>query len=444
MLIGAHRMHLHLKCIMTYLSSNINSLTKSEATYFQRSMNLTYRLPIFYGLPKVHKTPVLLRPVVSSINSFSSIFSNWLDFCMKELLPLVKSFTKNSFEVIQDLKQLTIPRNALLFSVDTKSMYTNIDTNTGISYISSFIKANQADISPNFPTNLFLEVLQLVMENNIFKFGNTTWLQLSGTAMGTPCPCAYATITFGHYENCYLLPAFTQHILYYRRYIDDIFGIWIPPDTQQEATWNDFEKQLNNWGNLEWAINKPSTKTTFLDLNIILHQTKIHTSTFQKSLNLYLYIPPSSAHPPSCLKGLIYGELRRYWLQKRPEQFSSIVTKFIGHLLDRGHLLQDLLPIIRNAAMKLDNHNSQPSNTTGSDSTLFIHWTYHPQGLQRQDIRDAYSSTLQDTLDYDRMTVAVTRPKNLRGVLSTAALKPYTGMDIQRLITESHTQHTTR
>ena len=161
-------------------------------------MNLTYRLLIFYGLPKVHKIPVLLRPVVSSINSFSSIFSNWLDFCMKELLPLVKSFTKNSFEVIQDLKQLTIPRNALLFSADAKSMYTNIDTNTGISYISSFIKANQADISPNFPTNLFLEVLQLVMENNIFKFGNTTWLQLSGTAMGTPCACAYATITFGH------------------------------------------------------------------------------------------------------------------------------------------------------------------------------------------------------------------------------------------------------
>jgi len=54
--------------------------------------------------------------------------------------------------------------------------------------------------------------------------------------MGAPCACAYATITFGHYENCNILSEFAQHIIYYRRYINDISGIWIPPDTQQEAT----------------------------------------------------------------------------------------------------------------------------------------------------------------------------------------------------------------
>jgi hypothetical protein len=156
---------------------------------------------------------------------------------MKELLPLVKSFIKNSFEVILDLKWLIIPENALLFSADAKSMYMNIDTNTGISNISNFIEANRQNIPPNFPTNLFGQILRLVMENNILTSANTTWLQLSGTAMGTPCACAYATITFSHYKNCNRFPEFAQHILYCRRYIDDIFSIWIPPDTQQEATW---------------------------------------------------------------------------------------------------------------------------------------------------------------------------------------------------------------
>jgi hypothetical protein len=47
---------------------------------------------------------------------------------MKELLPFVKSYIKNSFMVINDLKDLKIPKDALLFSADATSMYINIDT----------------------------------------------------------------------------------------------------------------------------------------------------------------------------------------------------------------------------------------------------------------------------------------------------------------------------
>jgi len=46
------------------------------------------------------------------------------------------------------------------------------------------------------------------MENNIFSFANTYWLQLTHTAMGTPVACAYATVTFGQYENTTILPKY--------------------------------------------------------------------------------------------------------------------------------------------------------------------------------------------------------------------------------------------
>jgi hypothetical protein len=61
-----------LKAIIT---SNKDKLSVPETTYFQRSFKGKYRLPIFYGLPKIHKQPVTLRPVVSCVNSFMSIFS---------------------------------------------------------------------------------------------------------------------------------------------------------------------------------------------------------------------------------------------------------------------------------------------------------------------------------------------------------------------------------
>lgn len=122
------------------IKDNLNALSTPEATFFKRSLNCHYRTPIFYGLPKVHKTPVALRPVVSSVNSFLSVFSTWLDYRMKELLPLIRSHVKNSIEVITDIKALTIPENALLFSADAQSMYTNIDTNTGLQALQTSLK----------------------------------------------------------------------------------------------------------------------------------------------------------------------------------------------------------------------------------------------------------------------------------------------------------------
>jgi len=110
--------------------------------------------------------------------------------------------------------------------------------------------------------------------------------------MGTPAACSYATITYGHFENTEILTEFRPQILFYKRYIDDIFGLWIPPPTQQASTWAKFKERLNSWGSLKWLIEEPSNKTVFLDLQIELKNGMVYTNTYQKQLNLYLYIPP--------------------------------------------------------------------------------------------------------------------------------------------------------
>jgi hypothetical protein len=273
---------------------------------------------------------------------------------MKELAPLVKFYVNNSFTVIDELKDLTIPTNALFFSTDAVSMYTNIDTATGLNAIKNFIQYNREHSSSSFPCDLFLQVLSLVMQNNIFSFADTCWLQLSGRAMGTPVACAYATVTFGHYENTTILTEFSPQLLYYRRYIDDIIGIWLPPNDSQTTTWDCFQQTLNNWGNLQWKCEVPSLKTTFLDLELELRNSSVITRTFQKEMNLYLYIPLLSAHPPSCLKGLITGELRRFWLQNNHSNFQRILVKFIERLTERGHTIESLIPISEQAALLLD------------------------------------------------------------------------------------------
>jgi hypothetical protein len=382
-----NRMDQLRKDLNNLINDNTQNISQSEITYFKRSLSSCFKLPIFYGLPKVHKTPVSLRPVVSTTNSLLAVFSTWLDFKMKALLPLIKSHIHNSIKVIQALKNIQIPENALLFLADAVSMYTSIDTHTGVSSIRDFLDSNKEQIPESFPTTLFLQILETVMNNDIFSFADTFWHQLSGTAMGTPTACAYATITYGHFENTQILPRFHNQLLYYKRYIDDIFGIWAPPANNPSDSWLQFKQLLNSWGNLKWKIEEPSSQTVFLDLTINLHNGKITTSTFQKQMNLYLYIPPLSAHPPSCLKGLIAGEMRRYWLQNSPKGYKSILLKFIERLLDRGHTLPSLTPILTQVAQTLDkNSNHFSRNNDISSNTLY----------NLQDIPPLWTQTSRD------------------------------------------------
>jgi hypothetical protein len=101
---------------------------------------------------------------------------------MKSLLPFVKSYIKNSTTVIQDINGITLLNEARLFSADADS-------------IKAFIQDIIKNIPQVFPMELFLEILEIIVKNNIFSFGDSHWLQLSGTAMGTPTACLNATVS---------------------------------------------------------------------------------------------------------------------------------------------------------------------------------------------------------------------------------------------------------
>jgi len=162
-----------------------HSLSQAELNVFNRSFKKHHRIPIFYGMPKVHKSPLKLRPAVSCINSFNAIFSIWLDFRMKQLLHLVPSYIRDSKALLNDMKTIHIPKNAKIFTVYAMAMYTNIDTTTGVTLISNLINTNKEKIPLNFPTELFLLVLESIMNTNIFTFGDTFWHQQNRTAIGT-------------------------------------------------------------------------------------------------------------------------------------------------------------------------------------------------------------------------------------------------------------------
>ena len=201
----------------------------AERQYFERSFTESHRNPMFYIVPKVQKEPIKYRPVVSCVNSFNAIFSTWLDFKMKQLLHCIPTYLKDSNDLLKDLAALPeLPENARIFTADATAMYTNIDTATALEAFNFLFDHYKKEIPENFPREFFLQALEIVMNRNLFQFDDTFWLQLDGTAMGTPTACLHATISYGVHERNKILPAFNTFLSFYKRFIDDVIGIWMP------------------------------------------------------------------------------------------------------------------------------------------------------------------------------------------------------------------------
>jgi hypothetical protein len=402
-------------------------LPTDEVTYFERGLKQDHRIPLFYILFKIHKTPWTTRPVVSCCGSFLNLFSKWLDEKMKLLLPLSTTYIRDSFQVLEDVAAIgPLPPNARLFTADAVSMYTNIDKQHAGEVFRAWFTSYPEEIPSTFPTEFFLSCLEIVMSNNVFSFGDTFWQQKSGTAMGTSCACLYATLYCALHERQTVLPKYGSSLLFFKRFIDDILGIWIGTDSE----WESFQSSLN-FGTLCWEFTPLSTSVDFLDLTLSIDLTTktISTKTFQKSMNLYLYLPPNSAHPPGVLRSTVYGNLRRYWYQNTQlSDFQAIVRDFARRLVARGHNREVINQLLITSAQRLDTASRTPTvpGSTAQHATisaLFFHQEFHPRGLPRESVRRAYETLCAKNSGFSKFILAYKRPRNLRDALIPSRLK---------------------
>jgi hypothetical protein len=315
-------------------------------------------------------------------------------------------------------------------------MYTNIDTEHGLQTIQNWLDLHRPEILekyPSFPFELVMTLLRLVMTNNVFQFDDCWFHQQNGTAMGTSVACIYATIYYSYHEETHILSTYRSPLRYYRRFIDDILGIWIPPpNSNAETTWLAFKSSLS-FGILSWETEDLAHSVDFLDLTISIGPDyRLKTRTFQKAMNLYLYLCPSSSHPPGVLKGLIFGSVRRFWLQNSDhEDYQNVIQDFFHHLCARGHNPDQLRPLFNEAADRVDSNQlkqplrAQPSIETPRVRPLFFHIQYHPLELPNSIIHETFNRccpTLRDELQVDRIIIAHSRQPNLRDKLCKTQL----------------------
>ena len=82
-----------------------------------------------------------------------------------------------------------------------------------------------------------------------------------------------------------------------------------------------------------------------MDMTILIREDRIVTSLYKKSMNIYLYIPPHSAHPPGVLTGIVSGNiLRIHSLCSEQDDINLRMKQFYERLLVRGYQVDLLIP----------------------------------------------------------------------------------------------------
>ena len=431
-----------------------------ERRFVQLSIiNNKHPLPMFYATMKVHKTPLKTRPIVSCSGTLLENLGVWVDRKLQAFLPLFTSYFRSSADLKAEMEDLELPPGSQLFISDAVSMYTTIPTEHALGKITRFLRRHQKSRNEAHPYEAIIEGLGIVMRRCAFVFGDTFWKQESGTAMGTPPAPPYATIYFGLHEMRFL-KNHHRNLLFYRRFIDDVIGVWRNepnniPETNQRH-WDAFLDDLNSAKGLKWETSDKSRQVDYMDLTISISKGRIVTTLFEKPSNRHLYIPPHSCHPPGVTTGTIYGMVHRIMTlcSDRSDQLKRI-RQFVLHMRARGHHEGAILPIVNNAISKMTarlEHQNQPSKQPDDDpkKRLFFHLTFHPDNPPSTAIQQAwktkvskppFSRRLKDVRNHEgkrigleRLTVAYHRSHNLGNLLSYRDLRKRNGPSVSSLI----------
>ena len=328
-------------CTRDRLMSIYSRFISSDAARFLRSFDHFVNPAKFYVIPKIHKDPMVGRPIAASHSYITRPISIFVDELTKPKIHM-PTVLRDSGELIYLLENTVLPdSNCFLVTADVVSLYPNVDTKKALIALDLLLREARVAETP-----LLIQLARIVLDNNYLssEFSPAIFHQVFGIAMGTPFAVTVAN-AFMYYHEIDIVEYYSQYLTVYKRFIDDIFAIWCGP----KGILLEFLGALNNKTDrikLTYSISESSI--SFLDLFLYrdANSGKLQFSTFQKPLNKYLYIPFESFHPSSNKKAFIKGELMRYARNSSSfESFSKTRDKFWKRLRVRGYPFRFLLPL---------------------------------------------------------------------------------------------------
>ena len=142
--------------------------------------------PKFYGLPKIHKVGIPLRPIVSSIGTVTYQTAKEVARILKPLVGKSPHHVKNTQDFIDQIKGIHLNQDQCMMSYDVKALFTSVPTTQATNIIKKLLEENQ-ELQQRATLSIenIICLLEFCLNSTYFSFQGKYFEQLEGDAMGS-------------------------------------------------------------------------------------------------------------------------------------------------------------------------------------------------------------------------------------------------------------------
>ncbi|KAI8519621.1 hypothetical protein Bbelb_028780 [Branchiostoma belcheri] len=251
--------------------------------------------PAFYGLPKIHKQSVPLRPIVSSIGSVTYELAGFLAKILGPLVGKSQHHVQNSADFVNKIKDIHVEDDETITSYDVCSLFTSIPPKEAVSVVKEALEADDtlADRT-NLSVDQVCELLELCLGCTYFTYKGQFYQQMHGCAMGSPVSPIVVNLYMEKFENKALSTFNDTPPANWFRYVDDT---WCRLKKRVAPDFFDHINQIDD--NIKFT-QEPShdNMLPFLDTKTIVEEDgNLRFEVYRKPTHTDQYLAFDSHHP---------------------------------------------------------------------------------------------------------------------------------------------------
>jgi len=248
---------------------------------------------MFYGLPKIHKANIPLRPITSSIGSPTYNLSKHLVSILSPLLNNMYT-VKNSVDFTQKMMGVEICEDEVMVSFDVVSLFTSIPVDLALSVTKEYLSTDTNLCSrTNLSVNNIMRLLEFVLEHCFFQCNEICYQQIFGCAMGSTVSALLANLVMERIEKLAISTA-NNPPKWWFRYVDDSHCCLKKNSIQA------FHRHLNSINkHIQFTFEvETESGLAFLDTNTRRTvEGKITVDIYRKPTHTDRYLDYQSYHP---------------------------------------------------------------------------------------------------------------------------------------------------